>query len=350
MRKEVRIILQSLSSQNLLVSSIGKQMMHMLERRQDLTQFIENLRNEIQLLYDLHGDHRPFYYFYVSIGYLALNDGKRAKEFLANAVQGFRIGGYSLNEALGEWLFAIIHLKGGSNIRAQLACETAVKIMTRLINRYKEESHYEEANEYTKHLIQIKNLLQSIKTLPPVEIKGSSENYHSPSQQSYITLPWLPKYDSVRAGPKGIIWVDSPFKNGAIIHTVEIDNTPCEIISTLSSANVEDHQINLNRHMDYGWAKVVGHSMNASKPVAIREGDYVLFTKHWHSDKDAIVIACRWLNASEYSYMIKKFRARDCELVSETIDTSEDYSPIHLNEEYQILGTVIAVAKPKNHF
>lgn len=348
MMKEIKIILQSLNNQNHLISSMGKQTVRMLEGQEDVNLFIDNLKNEIKLGYDLHGDHRPFYYFYLSIGYLALDDSKKAKESLANAVQGFQVAGFSLNEALGEWLFAIIHFQDGNHIRAQQACEAAVLILRKLIQLCNERSQYENASTYNKYLKQIESLLKLIKRSPPAEVEGTAENHLSPSEEDYIILPWLPKYDAVRAGTNGLIWADPPTEKSAVIHTIEIDGISCQVFSTISSAKAKDHQITLVPGMDYGWAKVEGHSMNASRPVPIEEGDYVLFTKQWHEDQNAIVLASHVLAENKNTYMVKKYIAKNCDLVSETTDTSQDYSPIHLNEQYQILGTVIAVAKPKN--
>jgi hypothetical protein len=141
--------------------------------------------------------------------------------------------------------------------------------------------------------------------------------------------------------------VDPPEENSAVIRTIEIDGTLYEIFSTNSSSRGQNRQITLNRNMEYGWAKVEGQSMNAARPLPIMEGDYVLFTKQWQRGREAIVIACRFLTDSEQTYMVKKYNAMDQTLVSETTDTSQDYSPIDINEDYQILGTVIAIGKPK---
>lgn len=86
--------------------------------------------------------------------------------------------------------------------------------------------------------------------------------------------------------------------------------------------------------------------MNASKPVPINEGDYVLFSSKKPGNRDAIVIAGYAITDHETTTMVKKFIAKDMLLISETSDTSEDYSPINMTEDHQILGTVLAVAKP----
>ncbi len=347
MKEEIKIILQSLTNKSKLVRRMEKEIIDILVRPRELRLFAQKLNEEIQSATHIQGDDEPFYHFLLSVAYVALNESNAAKNSLFHAVQAFRIRGFYLNEVLCEWLFARIHFKDRNSVRAQHACEAAISIIKRLIQDCKTDVRYGQVNEYTKHLAQLENLLESIETLSPLEANMSSENHPPSSGEDYIPLPWLPRYDSVRAGLNGLIWAEPPTGNSTVIRTIEIDGTLCEIFSTSSSRRVQNRQVTLTRSMEYGWAKVEGQSMNASRPVCIEEGDYVLFTKQWQPGKDAIVIACRFLTDSEQTYMVKKYSSRNQTLVSETTDTTQDYSPIDMNEDYQILGTVIAVAKPK---
>lgn len=346
MEEEIRTILHGLTNTSKLVVRMTNEVIALYERPGGLQEFAQRLATEIKLATHIQGDDEPFYHFLLAIAYLKLNKTDTAKNSLFHAVEAFKVRDFRLNEALSEWLFARIHLIERNRLRAQHACEAAIKTMEHLIQNRRTEAHYAQSTEYTKYLAQLEDLLKTIETAPPVEVNINTGNQSSVPDEDYIVFPWLPKYDSVRAGPDGLVWVDPPEENSTAIRTIEIDGMLFEIFSTNSSSRVQNRQITLNRNMEYGWAKVDGQSMNATQPVPIMEGDYVLFAKQWQRGREAIVIACRFLADSEQAFMVKKYDAREQTLVSETTDNSQDYSAIDLNEDYQILGTVIAVAKP----
>ncbi len=347
MKDEVWAILHSLQDKNQVVTSIEKKTGEMLNGIYDVELLIKDLKREIYLTSDLQSSNLLYYCFYLAIAYLKLNDIKNAKVILADAVQGFRMRGLSFNEAMGERLFGVLHLKRGDTIQAQKACETSLAILTQLLKEYKEESDYESARICADRMENVQNLIETlINPLPTIEEYNVLKRSVAQNESDFMVLPWLPRYESVCAGRNGIIWVEPAPKHGAIIRTIEIDGKLCKLISTHTTTNSVDHQINLAQNVSYGWAKVEGKSMNASKPVPIEEGDYVLFSTQPRNASDHIVIVSRALTDNEYAYMVKKYIARENVLISETTDSSQDYSPIPLGKDNQILGTVIAIAKP----
>ena len=101
------------------------------------------------------------------------------------------------------------------------------------------------------------------------------------------------------------------------------------------------------RDLPYGLAQVTGNSMNAHEPVSIDDKDYILFQRTTNSQNGDIVVASRPIQSSgEDAYMVKKYNKIDQLLVSETNDTLSPYPDVKLNKDHQILGIVIAVAKP----
>lgn len=88
--------------------------------------------------------------------------------------------------------------------------------------------------------------------------------------------------------------------------------------------------------------------MNASLPIPINEGDQILFHINVKPRDGDIVVASELTASGNYAYMVKRYRALDNELVSETNDKdpTQSYQPVKLDEHHQILGIVIAVAKP----
>lgn len=350
MRENVLVILHSLQNKNQTITALANETRKLLDDLLDASSFVARLEDEIKLSTDQYHNNLPFYCFFLALGYFKQGDCERAKNILKESVQGFRLQNYLWNEALAEWLFAVIHLENGNNIRAERACETALDKMISLSREYREESDYESAVECDDRIKKIKGLMEYIKSLPPVE-QTASATRPSPARaaqqhEDYMVLPWLPIYDSVQAGPNGPLWPDPSPKAGMAVQIIEIGGRAFQIFSIRTQAGSSDHRISLNHDLKYGWAKVSGQSMNAASPIPIDDGDYVLFCESWHDDRDGIVIACQRVTDSDYTHMVKKYDAKNRRLLSETRDTSRDYSPIPLSEEYYILGAVLAIAKP----
>lgn len=161
----------------------------------------------------------------------------------------------------------------------------------------------------------------------------------------YIAVPWLPIYQSVCAGPNGIVIMDAPSNTDVTLTAIQIFGVP----HNLYSIKKMDRQVTLSHVFTYGLVKVEGNSMNNTQPIHINDGDYVLFSKQQISEENDIVIASRKNPGGDFAYMIKRYMKRDKLLVSESSEQNslDDYQPIEINKDHQILGVVIAVAKAK---
>jgi hypothetical protein len=344
MRKEIITILKALDDKDPAVLSMEKKTMDLINDQEDLESFIYTIKEEIRIANFIHSNRQPFYYLYSAIARIKKEDNDSAKSDLANAVQGFRISGFIVNEALAEWLFAIIHFENGNLIRSRQACETGLLSLSSLISECEKKGAYSQATVYKKYFKKIEFFAKEI------DVSSKRKSVQKPSYpSSHIRIPWIPVYDSIRAGTNGMVWAMPPLKSGMSVYTVEISGKQYNLHPINKSPKNIDVNINLISSAEYGLAIVNGRSMDASKPIPIEEGDYILFSSTWAIDQDAIVIAGSTLTDQERSMMVKRYLANEKTLISETTDSEnpdEDYSPIQLTEEYQILGRVLAVAKP----
>lgn len=317
----------------------------------DAKRLLEELELRIKICLDTYSkDELPFYYLITAYCHLFVGKFKEAEKCSIMAIDNFRICDMAWNEAVGHWFLGTIFRSQQRGYLYLTELNKALSIVNPIAAEYIIQGKYAaamNAEKIVEELEEQKKFASKMGTGPlhaPTE--KTPEKKTSPVYNGYLILPWLPKYDSVRAGPNGIAWVNPPAKNGAVVHAIEIDGNPYRIASIHSSPRAEDHQITLVNGVNYGWAKVKGQSMNASTPVPIEDGDYVLFSMQFQHNRDGIVIASHHHIGGEHTHMVKKYIAKDRILLSETTDVSDDYSPIHLVEGYQILGAVIAVAKP----
>lgn len=342
MIKEIVVILDALEKDDSAVIAMEKTILELINGQGDPYTTRDNIKDEVNIANRIHTHRQPYYHFYLAIAHLKIGDKKPAKETLANAVQGFRIAGNTINEALAEWFFGIIHFEDGKTIRSEQACKRALSLLNSLIKDCEIKGAYSHAQGLRKHYKKIEKYTKGIN--PRSKKKTADPPPTFPPFQ--IRTPWVEVYDSVQAGMNGIIWSDAPGISTANIDGIEIEGNTYTLHPVVVDGNERGEQLTLPTMFKYGLAKVRGRSMNASKPVPINEGDYVLFSSKKPGNRDAIVIAGYAITDHETTTMVKKFIAKDMLLISETSDTSEDYSPINMTEDHQILGTVLAVAKP----
>lgn len=155
MRPEVIITLSALNNKNISSIAMEKKTLEMLGEQQDLQPFIDTLRDEIRATKDTHDEVVPFYNFYLAVTLLKHKDIEEAKDVLSNAMHDFRILGWTLNEAIGEWLFSTIHFENEDYQRAQRACDSAIAILRSLVEQCEKEGKYENARELSIYLLQL---------------------------------------------------------------------------------------------------------------------------------------------------------------------------------------------------
>jgi len=104
-----------------------------------------------------------------------------------------------------------------------------------------------------------------------------------------------------------------------------------------------DRRIDLSGSMRYGWIKVEGRSMNASLPIPIEQGDYLLFCDRQVVLNDMVAVEIDDETGAGSKVILKRYRKS--QLVSES---TEEYPPIQITDQTKIIGRVVAVAKRDN--
>lgn len=164
MRPEVITTLQALDNKNQSAIAMEKKTLDMLAEQQELQPFIDELIEEIKQTKDSQDDRVPFYNFYLAVILLKHNNIEEAKDVLSDAMLGFRILGWTFNEAIGEWLFSTIHFENEDYERAQRACDSAITKLHSLIKQYGDESRYESAKELSIYKLQLEIFQDAITT------------------------------------------------------------------------------------------------------------------------------------------------------------------------------------------
>lgn len=238
------------------------------------------------------------------------------------------------NSIIGQAMLGSAH---EANEKDHLAFREYQKALDRLTKDYLKV----HSTDYIEKAVILKNLLcdqleycssQKKKKQPSKSVKGNTR----------LTTPWMPRYGGLHAGPNGPTWIDPlPKDNSVLMDEVILDDKPYLIYSLKQGDNL----ISLTSEKKYGWAKVSGDSMNAAKPVAVLEDDFVLFYESNDANNGAIVIAsCPNKNGAGYQFVVKRYSKLDKLLISET-EPAGLYDPISITRGVKILGTVIAVAK-----
>jgi hypothetical protein len=270
---------------------------------------------------------------------------EEAKRYATMAIEHFRVCGLSWNQAMAHWYLGLIHKQEGSGYRFRDEIKRALEIVDPICEEHLIVGRYEE-NQACKLILESiqkdQDVASKMGTGPLHNHRALTGNGAVPP--SYLTIPWLPEYRRVRAGPQGIIWEDPPEDSNTIVHNIQIGSQFFRLHSIKKTA-ATDVQITLNHGREYGWARVEGHSMNDCWPVSIEHGDYVLFFKNQRAVDDEIVIAsCKDTNDT-FAFMVKRYKEMERALFSETNDKSQPYEPVTLTEDSQIVGIVVAVAK-----
>jgi hypothetical protein len=264
------------------------------------------------------------------IAHLDLEETEMAIKHLEDASQHFRGESETWNSIISMTLLGLAYEKRGEWRQALPQFQEALRKLTRNYLRV-------HANDYPKEAIKLEEDLQA-----KVSHQAPARKKKHTRTQALLVFSSLPVYSGVQAGPGGPTWMQPFPKNPRTSVDRIILDDKSHIIYAISSGN----QITLAGGKKYGWAKVFGDSMTASKPVEILEGDYVMFFEGNDADNGEIVIAsCPDDSGAGYKFIVKRYSKSDGHLISET-NPPNKYDHILLDENTRIIGTVIAVAKP----
>jgi len=257
------------------------------------------------------------------------------------AIKEFEIANYHFrsrdetwNSILGLELLGIAFEKGGNRHEAILQYTQAMSIL---------EHKYLplHASEYKRDGAKLKEELHSL-IETPIKSKKKKIKSRMAVINNYLMPVMMPIYNEIQAHPGGPVWVEPDPDNGqSYISKIILEDKECTILSTTDSDIVT-----LTSDKKYGWAKVSGVSMNAARPVPISDKNFVLFYQAQDANENSIVVAsCPDMNRTGYEYVIKRYNKRDKLLLSET-NPPNLYDPIPMKKGFEIIGVVIAVAKP----
>jgi hypothetical protein len=187
--------------------------------------------------------------------------------------------------------------------------------------------------------------------VPPDKLidNGSTLSDREQELPEQVSLPWLPVFDQAQidANPRGKGFIDTQGSEGiptAISH-IMIEDKIYAIHVVKKSALRNGGYIKLVQSRNYGWVKVHGDSMRDFNP-RIEENDYVLFYNQQDSPDDNVVIVRQSdTSIDEFPHLIKEYKKRDGLLYSH--NKNKNYLPLKCYKDCQIVGIVIAVAKPQ---
>jgi tetratricopeptide (TPR) repeat protein len=361
MRDEIKEIAHTLCDHNPPAIEKYNQIINVLKDSLSSSLFIQDLESEMSNADCLYCDEQPFCRFYITFAYYKQDQIKKSKEYLEEAIEGFRMKTMDWNEAMAHWLLGEILIDEKSPSLAQRSLERATRILEPIIKELKAKSNYDDAKRGEKYISKIQATLERVyssyspslivadqlQVRPPASNKNETAvpkytPHNTDDEEGYIIISSIPIYEEVEAGPNGPVWADYLEVGNTEVHHVVLQGKHYKIFST----KYKDRSITISSNKKFAWARIHGHSMNAAHPVPIDEGDYVLFYQADKIEKNEIVIVAKADNSEGNSYMVKRYSADEVLLKSETLEHNRIYEPIPVTANYRIIGIVVAIAKP----
>ena len=281
------------------------------------------------------------------IMYLVMDDAKKSIQELENANQHLHSKGETWNRISGLVLLGIAYEKHHKSHQALREYKKACEILT---SNYL----YIHVNDYIEKARLLKIELQDklkelsvpgLSVAPPPKKDSGHISSPSPSlnDKDYLALFSIPIYGTVEAGPNGELLINHS-DTFTIVNQVNFEKQMYDVHSVHGTAS-GDRKITVMATKTHGWARVHGLSMNGWD-ISFDENDYVLFYEASFASHLDYVIASNRDQSGEIALIVKRFDEKNNQLLSKSKDTSKSYDPIPLDEDHQIVGVVIAVAKP----
>jgi len=322
-------------------------------RQEHISPLLEEIKFRIDLCLETQCKEDQYYYYLLrSYCYLWMNKMDEAINASMYAIDGFRLCGNAWSQVFGHWFLGTIYAIQRRGYLCLAEIKRAKEILETIRQEFLIQGEYDNANHCQELVTQLEQDRQVASKMGtgPLYMPGKPAPIIVQPPAPFVTgrllLPWLPRYQAVRAGPGGLVWAEPTRENISFITKLEINGKIFEIHAARGSATI-DHNITLVEHEQYGLAMVEGHSMNASRPTHICQGDYILFRSHNQPQDQDIVVASKLTASGDFAYMVKRYHEFEKELTSESDDIAQEYPPLKLNQNHQILGIVIAVAKPE---
>jgi hypothetical protein len=284
---------------------------------------------------------QPYYYLFEAYAQAVLDKRNEAIERANRAASLFRMRNMQWNEALAHWFLGILYQRYSRKEDSCKELQNATAILEGMAQGFQRQGRVEDCLGCQAVLRQLYRHISLAK--PELDLIATANKDH----KSYLLPDWMPVYQQVQKDQKSILWVEP---RGSITTEVQLI-VIAERWYSIKSVTANDQKIKLDSAREYGWARVRGDDMNAASPTPIADGDYVLFIKHPDPQENDLVVAsyCEDPVTKEYAYMVRKFGKKlrgDNTLYSESSVIGDKYRPIVADEHTQILGQVVAVAKP----
>jgi hypothetical protein len=301
-----------------------------------------------------HGcDMQGFCHIMAGIAFLNLSHTNTAIKEFQSGYREFNSRNETWNSILSLALLCLTYEQNGEYRKASAEVKNALNLLTQYerlqVNNYNEREKIKNLKAQLDILLERANSFVTISAVsggsnpPPTAPTGITPTARIANTLSdYISLFSIPVYGTVTAGSNGELYIEPMRNSSTIVYEIEIEGSFYEVLS-LAGTSINDRQVTLIPQESYGWAKVRGKSMNAWK-VPLDENDYVLFRKSSDAkDNDFVIIASQDALGDRY-LMVKRYDKSNKHFLSKSKD--EIHPPIQANENYSILGVVIAVAKP----
>jgi tetratricopeptide (TPR) repeat protein len=164
---------------------------------------------------------------------------------------------------------------------------------------------------------------------------------------NYITPPF-PIYGYATAGPDGDAVLPPPlgleYSSGIDeFSQVEFQSHTYKVYSLKD----DDSQIPIIKNKRCGWLKVEGDSMTNAWPIPLQELDYVLFYEN-HNSNDHLgkIVVASLLDDTQIPRLVIKYLIKRKGRFFLRSESPSRYEDVEINRDYQIIGEVIAIAKP----
>lgn len=328
-----------------------RQRVNAMDRVENAQALIAELKEQINSATRLRKlEDTPYYYILLACCYLPLNKLQEAIHAAQQAIGKARLCDLDWLEAMAHWLLSLIYRENDNIYMYRVELNEARELTQRILNEHQKKGQYQKVDYCAtivkkieeEHAYATKDAKENIGISTPADNPSSQRQKRQPGD--YLTATWLPVYNGVRAGLSGVSWIEQIGYSIGISQIV-IEDRYFNLFN-LRKTSSTDRQIRIRPGERAGFIKVIGNSMNACTPTSIEENDYILFYKTQNAADGDIVIASQPSPSGDPAYIVKRYKATDKTLLSETNDTTQAYPPIKIGRQHQILGIVIAVAKP----
>jgi hypothetical protein len=366
MEKFLEIIEKLAVGDNGTVISLQKKTLHALTPasiqalRTELTGRLDEMSHDVRLAREV-----PFLEFFLGHGYCLQKSSREAIQHIRQAVEKFQFLGQEYNTALGHWYLGLLYAEAGHPDSCNAELKEAFKFLAQIEREASLHGKYSIQNYLHSLLGKLKAELENVNqiTFHRDDLRSASQTNLQPRRPVLAEVPlqvnagatlaefWVPLYHStVSAHLSKVEWIELPQEEWVDVNHLMIQGQTYGLVSTLWG----EQEIHFSPHKKYGLIKVDGKSMNAFR-VPIEDGDYVLFYRspEIESNVNKVVILSRPAGQGRI-YLVKQLKRRrtppnqfvEFELVSHTTESGPEYDSALLEPADEILGEVIAVAKP----